>query len=192
MIYRKRSELYPEGLHLGFGNIDWSKLVASVIICQLAGLLGAIFTSPAIPAWYATLEKPSFVPPDWTFSVVWTFLYLLMGMSLYLVWRKGRDRRDVRLAMGVFGLQLFLNFLVRVVLRPAFASAWSDRDRIPVACHCRDDLALLPYIKTSRTVAYTLPCVGIFCGIAELLYMAAQSLKELLYYKLTLLMHHAF
>jgi len=115
MIYRKLSESYTEGSHLGFGNIDWRKLIASFIICQLAGLLGAVFTSPAIPAWYATLEKPSFVPPDWTFSVVWTFLYLLMGLSLYLVWRKGRDRHDVRLGMGVFGLQLALNFLWSVL-----------------------------------------------------------------------------
>jgi tryptophan-rich sensory protein len=100
---------------LGIGNIDWKKLIASIAVCQLAGLLGAIFTSSAIPTWYATLEKPPFVPPDWTFSVVWTFLYLLMGLALYIVWRKGWDRRDVRLAMGVFGVQLFLNFLWSVL-----------------------------------------------------------------------------
>ena len=96
---------------MGIGDTDWKKLIASIIVCQLAGLLGAIFTSSAIPTWYATLEKPAFVPPDWTFSVVWMFLYLLMGLALYIVWRKGLDRRDVRLAMGVFGVQLFLNFL---------------------------------------------------------------------------------
>jgi tryptophan-rich sensory protein len=100
---------------LGIGNIDWKKLIASIVVCQLAGLLGAIFTSSAIPTWYATPEKPAFVPPDWTFSVVWTFLYLLLGLSLYLVWMNGWDRRDVRLAMGVFGFQLFLNFLWSVL-----------------------------------------------------------------------------
>jgi tryptophan-rich sensory protein len=86
-------------------------MIVSIVVCQLIGILGAIFTSSAIPTWYATLEKPSFVPPDWTFFVVWTFLYLLVGLALYIVWRKGWDRRDVRLAMGVFGVQLFLNFL---------------------------------------------------------------------------------
>ena len=100
---------------MGIGNIDWKKLIASIVVCQLAGLLGAIFTSSAIPTWYATPEKPAFVPPDWTFSVVWTFLYLLLGLSLYLVWMNGWDRRDVRLAMGVFGFQLFLNFLWSVL-----------------------------------------------------------------------------
>ena len=100
---------------MGIGDIDWKKLIASIVVCQLAGLLGAIFTSSAIPTWYATLEKPPFVPPDWTFSVVWTFLYLLMSLSLYLVWMNGRDRGDVRLAMDVFGVQLFLNFLWSVI-----------------------------------------------------------------------------
>jgi tryptophan-rich sensory protein len=106
--------LYQEGFNLDW-DVDWKKLIASIVVCQLAGLLGAIFTSSAIPTWYATLEKPPFVPPDWTFSVVWTFLYLLMGLALYNVWRKGWDHRDVRLAMGVFGIQLFLNFLWSVL-----------------------------------------------------------------------------
>lgn len=100
---------------LDLRDIDWKKLIASLVICQLVGLLGAIFTGPAIPTWYAALEKPPFVPPEWTFSVVWTFLFLLMGISLYLVWNKGWDRRDVRLAIGVFGVQLFLNFLWSVL-----------------------------------------------------------------------------
>lgn len=96
-------------------DTDWKKLIVSLALCQLAGLLGAIFTSPAIPTWYPALEKPAFVPPDWAFSVVWPILFLLMGISLYLVWNKGWDRRDVRLAIGVFGVQLFLNFLWSVL-----------------------------------------------------------------------------
>jgi len=106
--------LYQEGFNLDW-DVDWKKLIASIVVCQLAGLLGAIFTSSAIPTWYTTLEKPLFVPPEWTFSVVWTFLYLLMGLALYIVWRKGWDRRDVRLATCVFGIQLFLNFLWSVL-----------------------------------------------------------------------------
>jgi len=98
-------------VRLDTGNIDWKKLIASIVICQLAGILGSIFTAPAIPTWYASLEKPFFVPPSWTFSVVWTILYLLMGIALYLIWKKGWEKRDVRTAIGVFGIQLFLNFL---------------------------------------------------------------------------------
>ncbi|MDW7732635.1 MAG: TspO/MBR family protein [Methanolobus sp.] len=96
-------------------GVDWKKLVASLVICQLAGVMGAIFTTPSVPTWYATLEKPIFVPPSWTFSVVWTILYILMGLALYLVWIKGWENTDVQTAISVFGLQLFLNFLWSVL-----------------------------------------------------------------------------
>lgn len=55
--------------------------------------------------------KPSFVSPSWTFAVPWTLQYLLMGIALYLVWEKGLEKADVRKAMGLFGIQLFLNFM---------------------------------------------------------------------------------
>lgn len=61
------------------------KLVVSIIICQLAGFIGSIFTTPAIPGWYAALVKPTFTPPNWVFAPVWTSLYLLMGISAFLV-----------------------------------------------------------------------------------------------------------
>jgi tryptophan-rich sensory protein len=62
------------------------KLVISVVICQLAGIVGSIFTTPEISGWYKTLNKPFFQPPNWLFGPVWTLLFLLMGISLYLVW----------------------------------------------------------------------------------------------------------
>lgn len=96
-------------------QINWKHLLVSILLCQIAGLLGALFTTPAIPTWYSTLVKPSFVPPSWTFSVVWTLLYLLMGIALYLIWEKGLEKDDVRKAMGVFGTQLFLNFMWSVL-----------------------------------------------------------------------------
>jgi len=64
------------------------KLIISIVVCQLAGVIGAVFTTPAISGWYASLEKPSFNPPNWVFGPVWTALYFLMGISLYLVWKK--------------------------------------------------------------------------------------------------------
>jgi len=64
------------------------KLLVSIIICQLAGVIGAIFTTPEIDSWYAGINKPSFNPPNWIFGPVWTALFILMGVSLYLVWSK--------------------------------------------------------------------------------------------------------
>lgn len=85
------------------------RFLGSVLICLLAGGVGIIFTSSAIPTWYATLNKPSFSPPNYLFGPVWTVLYLLMGTSLYLVWEKGLKTKKVRDALYLFGIQLVLN-----------------------------------------------------------------------------------
>ena len=85
------------------------KLIASILICQLAGLIGSIFTFESIPTWYASLEKPFFTPPGWLFGPVWITLYTLMGISLYLVWQKGFRKRGNKIALYVFAAQLALN-----------------------------------------------------------------------------------
>jgi tryptophan-rich sensory protein len=83
------------------------KLVASILICQMAGIVGSFFTMPAISGWYATLNKPWFTPPGWFIGVVWLTLFTFMGIALYLVWHKG----FARLTLGIFSVQLVLNML---------------------------------------------------------------------------------
>ena len=91
------------------------KLVISIIICESAGFIGSLFTTPAIPSWYATLVKPSFTPPNGVFAPVWTTLFLLMGISAFLVWRKGIENPRVNLALRLFIIQLILNSLWSVL-----------------------------------------------------------------------------
>ena len=88
------------------GNIY--KLILSIVICQFAGIIGAVFTYNAIPTWYDSLIKPMFAPPNWVFAPIWITLYLLMGISLYLVLKKGLDRQT-RIGLLLFGSQLALN-----------------------------------------------------------------------------------
>jgi len=90
-------------------SIDSLKLAASVALCMLAGLVGSIFTTPQIAGWYSTLEKPAFQPPNWIFGPVWTVLYILMGIALFLVWRRGIAETKAKVALLVFLLQLILN-----------------------------------------------------------------------------------
>ena len=94
-----------------YKGIDWKKLILSVLVCQFAGVIGSIFNISSIPSWYEGLVKPDIIPPNWSFSVVWTTIFLLMGIALYLVWMQGWEREDVRYAIGIFGVQLFLNIL---------------------------------------------------------------------------------
>ena len=85
------------------------KLVASLLLPLGLGAIAGMFTAQAVPEWFASLNKPSFSPPNWLFGPVWTALYILMGISFFLVWKMdpGRERN---LAILVFLLQLLLNF----------------------------------------------------------------------------------
>jgi tryptophan-rich sensory protein len=89
--------------------IKLGKLVISFLIPLLAGFIGSIFTSKSVSTWYAGLAKPGFNPPDYVFGPVWTFLYLLMGFSLFLIWKQGIRKKIIRKSLAVFGIQLFLN-----------------------------------------------------------------------------------
>lgn len=87
------------------------KLITSIIGCQLVGIIGSVFTVSSIPTWYASLNKPWFAPPNWIFGPVWTTLYLMMGISFYLVWIQGWKKQKVRTAGFYFLAQLGLNFI---------------------------------------------------------------------------------
>ncbi|MFH1511613.1 MAG: TspO/MBR family protein [Candidatus Woesearchaeota archaeon] len=92
-------------------GISWIKLIVSIAITNLAGLIGSFFTMDSVRTWYTTVHRPSFNPPNWVFAPVWTTLFILMGISLYLVWSKGVGARRVKIAMTIFGAQLALNIL---------------------------------------------------------------------------------
>ncbi|MFA7301427.1 MAG: TspO/MBR family protein [Candidatus Shapirobacteria bacterium] len=87
-------------------KINWTRLIVAILIPQIIGGAGAIFTTPKIQGWYVTLNKPFFSPPNWVFGPVWTILFLMMGISLYLRWGKN---------LKWFWIQLFLNFLWSVI-----------------------------------------------------------------------------
>lgn len=91
-------------------------LVVSILVCEMIGFIGSIFTMPALPGWYATLNKPAIAPPGWIIGVVWTTLFLLIGISLYLVWTSGnQDKKLMRNAVGVFIWQMVLNIWWSVI-----------------------------------------------------------------------------
>ena len=93
-------------MELSSGRSNLIRFVASVAVCEAAGVVGSVFTVSAIPGWYAALQKPWFTPPNWLFAPVWLTLYFLMGSTLYLLWGK-RPRSEA--AMAAFGVQLVLN-----------------------------------------------------------------------------------
>jgi len=91
------------------------RLIASILIVFFSGAVGSLATFPEITTWYAALAKPAWAPPNEWFGPIWTTLYILIGIALFLVWRQGWDRRDVRFAIGIFAVQLVLNILWSLV-----------------------------------------------------------------------------
>lgn len=85
------------------------RLVASIALCEAAGVIGGIFTARSVKTWYRELEKPWFSPPSWIFGPVWITLYAMMGVALYLIWQKRTEVPGADLAIGVFMIQLLLN-----------------------------------------------------------------------------------
>jgi len=85
------------------------KLFFCILLCEGAGLIGSIATSSSVNSWYVSLNKPLISPPGWLFAPVWTILYALMGVSLFLVLeRQGKSKKK---AIWIFSFQLFFNAL---------------------------------------------------------------------------------
>jgi len=91
------------------------KFVISIIICESVGIIGSFFTFSSVSNWFPTLVKPWFSPPSWLFGPVWTMLYFLMGLSLYIVWNYKTEtvskQKYKKQFFILFGIQLILNAL---------------------------------------------------------------------------------
>lgn len=88
---------------------NW-KLVICIIICQSVGIISGLLTTTENNAWYTTIVKPDWNPPGYLFGPVWTILYLLMAISLWIIWKSNAAENQKTQACVFFAAQLFLNF----------------------------------------------------------------------------------
>jgi len=130
------------------------RLITSLAICQVAGFIGSLFTTPSIPFWYATIKKPLFTPPNWVFAPVWISLFVLMGLSLYLVWNAGVRRKDVQMALTVFGIQLVCNILWSALFFGLHSPMYAFIEIVLLWIFIL--LTILRFYPISRTAAYLL------------------------------------
>ncbi len=86
-----------------------AQLLLCILLCQAAGAIGVVSTDTGSSPWYQALRKPWFNPPGWIFGPVWTLLYLMMGIALFIVWRRGWELAIVRWALLAFAIQWVLN-----------------------------------------------------------------------------------
>lgn len=89
--------------------------LVAILICQAAGIIGSIFTANNIQTWYINLNKPFFNPPNWIFGPVWFTLYCLMGIALYLIWKKRNSIPQAKTGINIFLIHLVFNALWSIV-----------------------------------------------------------------------------
>lgn len=143
------------------------KLVIAIVVSQLAGLIGSVFTISSIPNWYAVLQKPSFSPPNWIFGPAWITLYLLMGVAAFLIWREYskltlseveglvlQRKKQIKIALGIFGGQLVLNALWSIIFFGLHNPFWAFVEII--ALWLAILITIFAFYKISRPAAYLL------------------------------------
>ncbi|RTL60835.1 MAG: tryptophan-rich sensory protein [Sphingobacteriales bacterium] len=101
------------------------KLITALAIPLIIGLSGGAFTAAEIPNWYAKLNKPAWQPPNWLFGPVWTTLYVLMGIALYLVWKSDVTQSIKQTAFILFAVQLTLNFFWSIIFFNQHQVGWA-------------------------------------------------------------------
>src|SRR6187455_2573066 len=102
----------------------WLPLGLFLILAFVAAAFGGLATATSLDTWYPTLHKPSWNPPNWLFSPVWTLLYILMAVATWRAWRVG-DALAARRTASLYSAQLTLNALWSILFfglrRPGLA-----------------------------------------------------------------------
>lgn len=101
------------------------KLFLSILIPLLVGGVSEFFTSSGVQGWYAVANKPWFNPPNWIFAPVWTALYILMGIAVFLIWKAEADKAVKQTALILFAAQLTLNFFWSLIFFKLQQPGWA-------------------------------------------------------------------
>ena len=101
-------------------KLQWKRLLFCLALPLAVGGLSAWLTQSGMETFEA-LQKPPLSPPGWVFPIVWSILFLMMGLASYLVWVSGGPAYGVRTALGIYLLQLAVNFFWSILF---FGQGW--------------------------------------------------------------------
>jgi len=130
------------------------KLIIAIIIPVAVGAISGFFTATGVESWYQTITKPSWNPPNWIFAPVWTTLYILMGIALYLVWKAEGNASLKKTAILLFAQQLLLNFCWSFIFFYEQAIGWALAEIIVMWLFIL--LSIFAFAKVNTTAAWLL------------------------------------
>ncbi len=131
-----------------------TRLIISIAIPVVAGSLSGFFTVTGDGSWYQTIQKPSWNPPGWVFGPVWTSLYVMMGISLYLVWKSNAEQSLKKKAIIIFAIQLALNFFWSYIFFTLQSPGWAMVEIITMWLFIL--LTIFAFAKISKVAAWLL------------------------------------
>jgi tryptophan-rich sensory protein len=143
------------------------KLFISILIPLLVGAISGYFTTSGVNGWYALANKPWFNPPNWIFAPVWTTLYVLMGIALFLVWKSDAATGIKQAAISLFAVQLILNFFWSLIFFKMQQPGWAFAEIILMWVMIL--LTILSFGKIASTAAWLLVPYICWVSFASLL-----------------------
>lgn len=130
------------------------KLIIAIAIPLAVGATSGFFTITGIESWYQTINKPSWNPPGSVFGPVWTTLYVLMGVALFLVWKSSGSDTLKRTAITLFAIQLILNFFWSFIFFDQQQPGWAFVEIITLWFFIL--LTIFSFARVSKTAAWLL------------------------------------
>ena len=134
-----------------------SNIVKAIIAIALPLMVGAtsgFFTVTGVESWYQTIQKPSWNPPNWIFGPVWTTLYIMMGVALFLVWKEDTSEELKKIAFTLFAIQLILNFFWSFIFFNPQQPGWALVEIIAMWVFIL--LTIFAFAQVNKTAAWLL------------------------------------
>lgn len=134
-----------------------SNIVKAIIAIALPLMVGAtsgFFTVTGVESWYQTIQKPSWNPPNWIFGPVWTTLYIMMGVALFLVWKEDTSEELKKIAFTLFAIQLILNFFWSFIFFNQQQPGWALVEIIAMWVFIL--LTIFAFAQVNKTAAWLL------------------------------------
>ena len=148
-------------------RIKWKPLIISVLLPLVVGGLSALLAGNSMEA-FQSFKQPPLSPPGWLFPIVWTALYVLMGVASYLVAASDAPAGEIKNALKAYAIQLAINFFWSILFF-RFGLLWFSffLAFASMGISCGDDHFVWQNIQNRRPSFNTLSFVGHLCGVSE-------------------------